>query len=117
MRRGPAFTRPGGGAGNDALGSGRRALLIGGAGSDALVGSRFDDTFVAGRNLLAGDLGSLLAVLGGTRKFIAADLVDDGAADVLVGSRGADAFICNFSGAGVLDYILDRRPEDVAWEL
>jgi Ca2+-binding RTX toxin-like protein len=119
---GPAHDILLGGADNDTLtGGDGDDLLIGGAGSDRLVGSTGRDILIGGvlddpcRDL---DLRRVLdswraaatipARLAAVRPII--DLIlDDGAADMLTGSAGADLFV-----ASRLDRIIDLAAEDMA---
>jgi len=79
-----------GGEGNDFLAAGPRSLLIGGTGSDRLVGGRNVDVLVAGSLRPSVNLGTQLAVAGGTATLSATDVLDDGVADLLTRVSGLD---------------------------
>jgi hypothetical protein len=115
-----------GGAGNDVLtGGAGRDLLFGGFGTDTLTGAAGDDLEVGGRTAFDANMAGMAALLSewnrtshtyaqrlaairnggglnGSYRLNAANVVDDGLADVMIGNQGIDAF---FAG--------QRRGKDV----
>ena len=108
-----------GGAGNDELWAGLRTLLIGGTGADKINGANGDDILVASSTTLDSDLPALFAVLSGARRFVAAEMINDGASDTLWGHRGTDEYWGNFSGDGVIDVLnmTYMRPDEQVFDI
>ncbi|MGB2824771.1 MAG: Ig-like domain-containing protein, partial [Phycisphaerae bacterium] len=143
LRGGKADDMLVGGDGDDMLsGMQGRDLLIGGLGADRIVGTAAEDILVAGATSYDNNLVALCALMaewtsssdfatrvahimgpvGGLNGsyFLNADPANgpvtvfcDDAQDKLTGGGGADWFLANLNGDGVLDKITDLRPGDV----
>ncbi len=136
-----------GGDGDDmVVGRAGRDLLIGGEGADRIVGNAGEDILVAGTTVYDEDLVALCGIMaewtsandfetrvahitgpdGGLNGpyFLNADpdngpvtVFYDDARDRLTGGGGADWFLANLNGDGVLDKVTDLRVGDVFSEL
>jgi Ca2+-binding RTX toxin-like protein len=123
-----------GGAGDDVLiGGSGNDFIIGGFGCDSLIGESADDILIGGYTVYDQNEAALRAILAlwnatsGYQARIAAlqspafahrlvanqTVLDDGAADSLTGSSGADWFFANVDGEGARDVITDLGGQEV----
>ena len=106
------------------------SLMIGGTGSDRLVGHAGSDILVAGTTDHDDDDAALCAIMAQwsssadynirvaaiSALLNSATVHDDGAEDTLTGAAGLDLFFANLSGGSVLDKITDNHDAELAFD-